>query len=902
MAENALQAPRGLAKRWLLPAKAQWPGIVSGYHRREDLLGLAEPLRPLTVLRAPSGFGKTCLLADAFRRWQDEGQLAAWLTLDEDDQPGVVDAYLALAFERAGLNLQEMEDAWPQDADSELPHRARRRTELLARAIEAHGAPCLLALDDVERLAHAEALDSINFLLQNGPPNLRVALAMRDNPGLDLSKARIEGEGIHLGTDHLRFPVEEIDRFFSGALSLRELATLEQRTEGWPVALRILRNLKTAAGPVSVQQLADDRVTAEWFGERLLGDLSEGDRNLLLDIALFEWITPSLAKEVLREDDIGQRIESLSTLEGLLQRREDGTFRLNPLLREYCAAKHRQQHLARFQKLHGRIAAAEARQGHVVQALRHAGESGDTAQIGELLENAGGVRLWAWLGVKSLIAVDDLLAPEVIEAFPRAALLRCTVLVLQSRFAEALAQYSALKDRTQGFERDRAGGADLALRADHLLVQSTVAGFNCLPFESAFVRDALTRLQEMVASPNLDPVVEGALNLSLSLADGQRGRLEQAQHCGLVAKKAFDRAGAGYGSVFINLALGSLAMAQGRVREAAEHYGLAAPTAIADILSWELEHERSCNPPGSAMRNMPTVPDVGWLDVYAAAHGVAAEVAFDNQAAIFSVDQAREHARKRNLATVVRFLSALRINFLARGGLAEQAEQAWREDGFPLLDAKILDLDWQSWREMEALACGRVRLLAARGDFAAARKLLRQLCLLADERGLRRVLMNGLALSVVVEHHSGQAGAAEEELADFLRMAEETDYYRPLAREREVVLSLLPSLQGDDQAKDIRNAASALLVKLNEPLEMPVFSARELAILRAFGNGAKEDAVAKSLGISEKALHMDLDSIHRKIGAQGGHKEFEQVAMDAAATQPKEGRRNWRGRARRSRL
>ena len=897
MPENA-QATQEVAKRWLLPAKTQWPGVVSGYHRREDLLRMVEPLRTLTVLRAPSGFGKTCLLADVFRRWRDGGRVAAWLTVDEDDRPGIVDAYLALAFEQAGLRPSDKEDAWRNDADAELPHRTRRRTELLARTIEGHGAPCLLVLDDVERLVQADAADTIDFLLQNGPANLRVALAMRDNPGLDLSQALVEGKGVHLTADDLRFSAEQIDRFFDGALSLHELSALEQRTEGWPVALRILRNLQAAAEPVSVQQLVADRVTAEWFGERLLRDLPERDRNLLLDIALFEWITPSLTKHALHEDDIRQRLEGLTTLEGLLQKCDDNTFRLNPLLREYCAANYRQQNLARFQMLHGRIADAEAQEGRVVQALRHADESGDAAQIGKILEGAGGVRLWAWFGVKSLIAVNDFLRPEVIDGFPRAALVRCTVLVLQSHFAEALQLYGVLKAQTQDFERDRPGGDDLALRTDHILLQSTLVGFNCLPFNSALTQKALKQIHEMIVSPNLDPVVEGALNLSLSLADGERGRLEQAHQCGLVAKDAFDRAGAGYGGVFINLALGALAMAQGRVREAAEHYGYGAPTAIADILSWELEHERSCSPPGSAVRNVPTVPDVGWIDVYAAAYSLMAEVAFDNRAALFSLDQAREHTRKKNLATVVRFLSALRISWLVRSGLTKQAEQAWREDNLPTLDAEILDLDLQSWREMEALACGRARLLAAQGDFAASRKLLRQLCLLADERGLRRVLMNGLALSIVVEQRSGQMRDAEEDLADFLRIAEETDYYRPLAREREVVLSVLPSLLRDDQAKEVHNAALALLAKLNDPVEKPIFSARELAVLHAFGNGAKEDAVAAGLGISEKDLRADLDNIHRKIGAKG-HREFEHAAAEAASTLPKGGRRgSWRGRAR----
>ena len=904
MPETARDVPRTTAKRWLLAAKAQSPDIASGYYRRTDLLDLIEPLQPLTVLRAPSGFGKTSVLADVFCRWRDGGRVGAWLTIDEDDTPGIVDAYLAFAFKLGGLPLLEMEDAWLDDAESELPHRARRRTELLAAAIKAHAAPCLLVLDDVERLVHSEAADTINFLLQSGPPNLHVALAMRDNPGLDLAKADLAGQGVYIGADELRFSAQQIEGFFDCALSLRELAALERRTEGWPVALRIVRNLQaTAGGPMSIttEQLTADRVSAEWFGERLLSDLPQRDRKLLLEIALFDWITPTLAREVLREDNIGQRIDQLIALQGLLQQDGDHTLRLNPLLREYCAARHRQEDLAHFQMLHRRIAAAEAHEGRVVQALRHAGEASDAAQIGQLLEDAGGVRLWARVGVKGLIAVNDFLTPAVIDAFPRAALVRCTVLVLQSRFGEAFAQYEALRAKTRDFEEDRSGGDDDALRTDNVLVQATLAGFNCLPLHSAVVRVALASIEGLVARSDLDPVVEGAMHLSLSLAHQQRARFDAADRCGGIAKAAFHRAAAAYGSVFINLAMGTSAMAQGRVKEAADHYGHGAPTAIADILSWELEHERSCNPPGSVVQNVPSLPEVGWVDVYAAAHGTAAELAFDPQAAIFSVDQALDHAHAKGLATVSRFLSALRITWLAKDGLVEQAERSWQDDGLPKDDAEILDTDRQSWREMEALACGRVRLLLAQGELPAVRELVQRLCRVADQLGLRRVLMNGIVLSATVEWRSGEMQNAVADLADFLHIAEETGYYRPLAREREAVLDILPSLLGDDRMTDVHAAASTLADALHEQTQAPVLTARELAILRAIGQGSSEAAIAASLGISEHNLQFHLDDIQRKTGA-ANRSELDQAAFEAAAALPRGGRRNWRSSRRASRF
>lgn len=905
MAASGRNVPNDTVEPWLHAAKTQWPAVVRGYYRRTDLLARIEPLRPLTVLRAPSGFGKTALLADLFQRWRSTRHVAAWLTVDEGDAAGIVDAYLALAFQVGGLRQLDMEDARRGESDGGIPHRARRRTELLATAIRSHGAACLLVLDDVERLAHTEAVETVNYLLQSGPANLHIALAMRDNPGLDLTRADA-AEVVSLRPEDLRFSTEHINGFFNGGLSLREVAALAKSTDGWPVALRIFRNIRAAAKgqPVTLAQLAADRTSAEWLGERLLRDLPEPDRNLLLDLSLFEWITPTLAKEALREDDLRGRIDNLQALDGLLQQSQDNTLRLNPLLREYCAAKHRQQNTARFQMLHRRIAQAEAHEGRVVEALRHASAAGDAGQVGRLLEDAGGVRMWARFGVKSLIAMNETLAQEVIDAFPRAALLRCTVLALQSRFGEAMRQYADLRTRTRGFRRDRAGGDDAALRTEHVLVQSTLVGFACVPLHSPMVQEALAVLEEMAAASPTDPVVEGALNLSLCMVDGQRARFDAAVPRGTLAKAAFDRAGATYGSVFINLTLGTLAMAQGRVRDAAHHYGQGGPTAIADVLSWELEHERGCEMPGASMPNVPTIPDIGWIDVYAAAYSVAAELAFDAQAALFSVEQALERARRKNLATVARFLAALRITWLVRQGQSAEAERTWREDLLPASNAEILDLNGQSWREMEALACGRVRLLAAQGEFAPAQELVRQLCLLADNSGLRRVLMNGLALSVAVERGGGQIHNATTDLADFLRMAEEADYLRPLARERDAALYVLPALIEEPSASDVHAAAGKALDRLATPAgpaETPRFTAREIAILRAIGEGNGTAPIAAGLGMSEWDLQVELDNIFLKTGAKD-QTEFHHLAEEAASTLPRGARRNWRGASRRSRM
>ena len=53
---------------------------------------------------------------------------------------------------------------------------------MLARAIQQHGAPCLLVLDEVDRLPR-RTVDLIDLLVKRAPANLHVAMAFRTDPG-----------------------------------------------------------------------------------------------------------------------------------------------------------------------------------------------------------------------------------------------------------------------------------------------------------------------------------------------------------------------------------------------------------------------------------------------------------------------------------------------------------------------------------------------------------------------------------------------------------------------------------------------------------------------------------------------------------------------------------------------
>ena len=859
----------------LLSAKVRSPNLARGYISSNELLERIEPLRRLTVLRAPSGFGKTSILADVARRWREQDALVAWLTLDEDDTPGVLDSYLAYAFQVAGLNVTTAERRIG-DGDQDGGPRPRRRTELLAASIEAHAAPCLLILDEVERLNHRLSLASINFLLLHGPRNLHIALGMRENPGLDLGGAILAHEGFYITADQLRFTKPQIARFFNNELSRRELDDLAERSEGWPVAVRAYRNMKRHAWmkDVTVRDLVGDRgVTADWLGERLLRGLAAEDRKLLLDLSLFDWIAPEVAADVLRTDHIRRRVEALASLEGLLQIDSDAnTVRLHPLLKDYCAARCLSENPARFRAVHAGIARAEARQGHVVLALRHASEVGDVALIGEIIEGAGGVRLWASLGAKGLIAVDGYLNDEVVETFPRAGLLRVVVLGQVSRFQEASSLYARLGAATDGFQRDRAGGDDRVLQVEHLLVQVTMVSFSCQPFRTPAVQKMLRQAEAFVQADDADLIVKGALNMTLSIVDQMRARFLSAARRGAAGMDAFSRAGAGYGNIFMRLHLGTLAFARGRVREAMEHYTHGHPTMLAELLAFEVTHERGFARPRRNAPDLLGLPNLGWFEVYAAIYSVAAELVLESegpQAALAFVRRTLLSSQSAGLPSVERFLSILRVSCLARCGRVERAARAWAEAKLPVDEHDILDVDRQSWREMEALACARFRLHCESGAFDAALAIGDGLRTLAGQHGLWRPMMNGVALSMAAQWQAGNAERAVALLSEFLRLADSVDYVRPLVRVREQTVAVLPLLIDEGKYATYHEAAATVLAELAAETDTPALTDRELAIMRDVARGLRNKEIAKRLGITEHGVRYHLKNIYRKTGAKG---------------------------------
>ena len=888
------------APPWLQLHKVEPPDAIEGYVQRPDLekrCALAD--RRLTVLHAPGGFGKTALLAQRCRALRERGIAVAWLSLDEDDGPESVATCLALAFERAGLESFEATGEPGEGAEAQAPDtesqsesdgQADYRIALLIRVLERHGAPCVLAMDELDRLQSPDAVAAINMLLRRTPRNLHVAMAFREPPpALEIAMFALEGREATVTAEDLRFSKPDISRFFDEKLSRRELASVVADSAGWPMALRIHRNVRldrtSGAGGA-------DRTVAGWIETRLWRGISAGDRDFVLDTGLFDRVEPDLVDEVTGAGNSGRRIASMGALAGLLSTTGgSGTaMRLHPLIKDYCEKRRFEEDPDRFRAIHRGIAQGLARRGRVVEALRHAVEACDTALLGRIAEGTGGVRLWLKQGIEALRTVDGLLSEEVLSKYPRMALVRCVALTASGDIDGAKRVYGAAAAETAGFSRDREGGDDRALQIDHIFVQGLLHMCGCSPYGDGIL--ATVKLAEAVANgPDTDPWLRGVFSLGMCIANNQMTAFDAALEWAGRAREELGR-GSPY-LAHVDFQAGSVAMARGRTREARDCYDRALKIArashlrdagavmIGEALAAELALERSAGAPrlnGARVSPRLLGECSAWLDIYAASIGVGAELALVRggpQAALTLVGDAREYARRTERPALTRFLSALRVSVLVAGDEVEEAGRAWRLNRLPERAAECVDLETRSWREAEMLACARLRLLIARGEFDAARELAAALQAVAPQRGLVRMQMRGLALSIVLEHRAGEGERARTHLVDYLRLFAAADYARPLARDRAVALALLDDVaHAPGAGAAVATAAAGLRDALRagprdgEDPAKPELTVREIDVLVRMER-QRDKEIARALNLSYDGVRYRVRSIFAKLGARG---------------------------------
>ena len=883
------------APSWLARQKVTVPDPPAGHFARPELMSRILPTQgAVTVLRAPAGFGKTTLLADYCRSLNSESIPTAWLSVEEHDGPETLHTCLAHAFGQAGVPVDR---GLADDGAAESPVQRSRQ---LVSAIASHATPCVLALDQLERMTDAHCVGIVNSLLEYRPPNLRLAFACREFPtGLDVAPSVLEGQALVLTANELRFSRAEIARFLGDSLTQRELDALHAESAGWPVAVRVdwhERRSGTATAGSSSRSYG-----LHWLESRMWRAMPSADRDLVLDAAIIDPLDPELLDEALDGSDLWQRLQGLPALDGLLVPVPDnagGAPQLHPLLREHCEERRRRETPDRFRRIHRRLAQALARRGAIVDAMRHATAAEDPDLVATILEQAGGVHVWSRDGVVPLAGADRFLTPTLLEKNPRLALAHCGLLITAGRLDEAGRMYADVAARTGNFRQSDPQPDARELALDALHVRGLGALYGAAEMRSQEFQEVIRGYRKIVdapaegtshgpmETPEIDPVIRGACEYGLLLYHSMRAEFSAARDR---AARSWTALGGdwSYISVFVHYQRGVIAMAEGRVSAAAAWYARgrhsadtrfaqdANALAIGDVLVNELAVERNHLPVPARADQVPSALPSAPFQVYAAGSGTAVDLVlardgFDR--ALDFLGELIEQAYRAEVPATTRYLSALRAGTLAAAGRVGEAQRTWRVADLPREDADCVDLEVQTWREVEAIASARIRLLWAEESFEGARSLVHALAETARQRGLRRTLMRCLALSMAVESAAGDRRASERSLVQFLDLFAETDYARSMVREHVTTLPLLEDYLDGSPEPARAQAAETLVGHLRDAADrrrspVPRLTARETDILQRLED-LRDKEIAAALGISHAGVRYHVRNIFAKLNAR----------------------------------
>ncbi|MHB8134942.1 MAG: LuxR C-terminal-related transcriptional regulator [Anaerolineaceae bacterium] len=204
----------------------------------EKLVAVLNQPGSFALLSSPAGFGKTSLLSEfvAGLRWP-----VAWVSLDEGDNDLIrFWTYLITAcqtfLEHVGVSVLELLRT-PQPLPDDTI------ATILINDISTQDRSVIIVLDDYHEIQNSSIHASLLFLIEHLPHNLHIIVSTRTDPPWPLALFRARNQLIEIRAMDLRFTTEEATSFLNQVMGLNlsadDVATLEERTEGWVAALQL---------------------------------------------------------------------------------------------------------------------------------------------------------------------------------------------------------------------------------------------------------------------------------------------------------------------------------------------------------------------------------------------------------------------------------------------------------------------------------------------------------------------------------------------------------------------------------------------------------------------------------------------------------------------------------------
>lgn len=885
----------------LLLTKIHRPLVASNLEPRDRLLEYLEHNghKPLTLISAPPGYGKTTLVS----MWlQARDGVGLWVSLDaRDDDLLTFATYIVAALQDAFPTLEFKAPILLHTPVAPSPAILAR---YLSNDLHQIAEPFVLVLDDIHLVRQEEIFDLLGELLRYPPPALRLVLIGRRDPPLPIASLRARGQLAEIRARDLRFTVPETARLLGQTLQ-REIPSevaveWTEKTEGWVTALHLAALTllhRDGTGDLRIDARPTPQFIQDYLWDELLARLPPAQYQWLLRTSVLDQLTPSLCEAICgtsASDECGLTgTEFIRWLDEnnlfLIALDEEGRwYRLHHvfqnLLRDLLQQQMRPEEIAR---LHLRASAWYAAHGLPDEAIQYALAGGDADAAVRLIEQGRyelmnreqWARLGRWLGMAPAESAAN------------------SVLLTNARGFLALQQ------------DDMAGTMAAVQRARQLLDQ--------LPLESEMVQIAQAELDVLPSIPELY-----AGHIAETLASARRGLQTLPQDALHIRSLAVH-------SISVALHLSGAPERALEMLEAALLDPIWPASQHARLLHYlSLEHYLCGDLPAvlvvaAKCVAVATTSQVSWLAMWGQYYLGAAHYArneFDAaEPQLLDLLENRDFARPVTLAFGAFALGLIRLaqkRADEAAAIVETAGEYLRRIGYSpaalLVDTFMTELALRQGAPPSALRGARpddiarlpswlfheprlteIKLLLGDGhqdSLAAAQRRLASLETAFRGAGVKHILIDVLALKALVFRSMGEEDDALAALAEALQVSEPGGFVRNFVDLGAPMLELLDRLQrrrGDrrvvpphlvrvlaafSQAKPSRPASA--VASLIEPL-----TEREQQLLRLLASDLSPDEMARQLALSPATVRTHIRNIYDKLDV---HSRYEAVTRARA--------------------
>ncbi len=896
----------------LLATKLRVPPVRGDRLARPRLLRRLEEAaaRPLLLVSAPPGFGKSTLLAE----WTAaSGRPVAWVSLDPDDNdPSRFWRYVAAAIDQVHPGLQELLVPLLRAPNPPSPEVVAGR---IVNELAARPDAFTLVLDDFHVIRSPAIHEGLVRLLERLPASTQVVLSSRTDPPLALASLRARGRMTELRAGDLRFTPDEAAELLLEAWGLdlpaASAAALAERTEGWAAGLQLAAlSLRTASDPVRLIAgfTGSHRYVLDYLTEEVLERQRDLVRDFLLETSILERLTGPLCDAVTGRSDGQRMLEDLERANLFLVALDEERrwYRYHRLFLELLRLRLHERSAERVPELHRRAATWCDVHGLVDDAVRHALAAGDArwaAQIvehhvDEVLARGEGVTLRRWLAA---------LPGEVVRTRPGL----CLVQAIAAFNAGRLAPADAWLDDAERALAAQEAAADPVARGSVLeKVPATIATTRA---SLAIARGDPGRARELAERAPVDGDEGGAMlsvRWNLALADWMDGRPADAERqlAGLVAEGR--SSGMPHLALSAGAILGRVQRAQGRLGAALRTYQdgleLGAPAGgpvvatvgeahvgMAEVLYQRDQLDDALHHVGEGIELCRQLTSTQALATGLTTLAWIRQALGDPAAARQSMEEAYHVLPSPEIVSLANPVPAERARLLlAQGDVAAAAD--WVEErGLRASDEPAYA------REREYLVL--VRLLLARGAAASALDLLDRLRRPAEAQGRIASVIEVRLLAALATAARGDGAAALAALASALAHGRAEGYVRVFADEGQPMAALLGGLLAggrrhapvsvEDVPADyvrrllraIQRAPAAPAAPRAAALVEPL-TARELEVLALLAGGRSNREIADRLFVTLDTVKKHVTHVLDKLGA-GNRTEAVATARDLGLIQ-----------------